>query len=94
MPAPDLPLLIVIEGENDIYFLKAMSAMLHRHDPTLPDLAHEHRAIFLPTAGSNLKEWVKRIAGLGKKAFYLFDREQEPETSERRQIVETVNGQS
>jgi hypothetical protein len=42
-------------------------------------------------AGSNLNEWVTRIATLNKRTFYLFDREQEPETSARKYIVEAVN---
>ena len=36
---PGLPLLVVVEGENDICFLKGMSGMLHRADPDLPDLS-------------------------------------------------------
>jgi len=91
---PGLPLLIVVEGENDIHFFRAISTILHRDNPDLPDLAQlasQRRAIFLPTGGSNLMEWVSRIASLNKRAFYLFDREQEPETSERRQVLEIVN---
>jgi hypothetical protein len=89
-----LPLLIVIEGENDVHFLKAISAVLHRDSPDLPDLAQltsQRRAIFLPTGGSNLKEWATRIASLQKRTFYLFDREKEPETSQRKEVVEAVN---
>jgi hypothetical protein len=89
-----LPLLIVVEGENDVRFLTAISAMLHRHDPNLPDLAclvTERRAIFLPTGGSNLDEWASRVASLHKRTFFLFDREQEPETTERRKVVDAVN---
>src|SRR4051794_5491447 len=46
---PGLPLLIVIEGENDIHFLKAISTTLHIAIPDLPDLTQltaERRAIF------------------------------------------------
>jgi putative ATP-dependent endonuclease of OLD family len=96
MLTPGLPLLIIVEGENDVRFLTAISAMLHREITELPDLAQlttERRAIFLPTAGNNLNEWVTRIATLNKRAFYLFDREQEPETSVK-QIVETVNNRA
>src|ERR1017187_6001156 len=81
---PGLPLLVVVEGENDIHFLKAISAMLHTTNPDLPDVAqlvNSRRAIFLPTGGSNLNAWVARIASLHKREFYLFDREQEPETT-------------
>ena len=94
---PGLPLLIVVEGENDVRFLKAISAILRTDNPDLPDLARlvsERRAIFMPTGGNNLNEWVSRIATLNKRAFFLFDREKEPETSERRKIVESVNQRS
>jgi hypothetical protein len=88
--APELSLLLVVEGENDVHFLTAMSAMLHRENLALPDLTQllrEQRIIFMPTGGSNLKEWMARVASLHKRAFYLVDREQEPETSRRRQLV-------
>lgn len=94
MLTPGLPLLIVVEGENDIRFLTAISTMLHRAGPDLLDLAQliaQRRAIFLPTGGNNLIEWVTRVATINKRAFYLFDREQEPETSERKQLVEVIN---
>jgi hypothetical protein len=48
---PGLPLLIVVEGENDVRFLTAISGMLHRENAELPDLSQltaERRAIFLP----------------------------------------------
>jgi hypothetical protein len=91
---PGLPLLIVVEGENDVRFLTAISTILHRLDSNLPDLARlvsERRAIFLPTGGSNLNEWTSRVASLHKRTFFLFDREQEPETTVRRQVVDAVN---
>ena len=91
---PRLPLLVVVEGENDICFLKGMSRMLHRAFPELPDLsqlANDRRITFLPTCGSNLKEWVSRLASLQKREFYVFDREMEPETTGRRQLVEFIN---
>ncbi len=92
----ELPLLVVVEGENDIQFLKGMSRMLHRADPELPDLAqlaNDRRITFLPTGGSNLSEWVARLVCLHKREVYLFDREQEPETSARGQVVEVINTQ-
>jgi hypothetical protein len=90
---PGLPLLIVVEGENDICFLKAMSAMLHRVDADLPDLTQltaERRAVFLTTSGNNLTDWIARIASLHKRVFYLFDREQEPETTARKQALKAI----
>jgi len=89
-----LPLLVVLEGVNDIAFLKTVGTILRRDDSNLPDLVQlelDHRIIFLPVGGSNLKDWMQRIAGLHKKEFHLYDREQEPETSERRQVVDAIN---
>lgn len=89
-----LPLLIIVEGENDVCFLQALSAILHRHDPELPDLCHlvaQRHAVFLPTGGSNLNEWMLRVECLNLRAFHLFDREQEPETAERRKVIDAIN---
>jgi hypothetical protein len=82
---------VIGEGENDVSFLKGMSQMLHRSIPGMPNLRqleHDHLIVFLPSCGSNLKAWVLRLATLNKREFYLFDREQEPETSGRRQTVD------
>jgi hypothetical protein len=92
-PDPDLPLLLIVEGENDIHFLNAMSKMLHRDHPHLPDIVQlisQRRVVFLPTGGSNFKEWLARVLALHKRAAFLVDREKEPETSARQKFVETV----
>lgn len=92
--APGLPLLIVVEGINDVHFLKTISAMLHWHHADCIDLGQleaERKALFLPIGGSNLKEWAQRIASLHKREFHLYDREQEPETTERRHVIEAIN---
>ena len=91
---PGLPLLVVVEGIYDIHFLNAMSTLLH--DDGLPNLGlleADRAIIVLPTGGSNLKDWAMRIAGFHKREFHLYDREQEPETSGRRQIVDQINQQ-
>ena len=38
-------------------------------------------------------EWVSRLGGLHKRDFYLFDREQEPETTARQKVIEIINTQ-
>lgn len=91
---PELPLLIVVEGVNDISFLKAISTLVCRDNERLANLVQmemDRQVIFIPTGGSNLKDWVPRIASLRKREFHLYDREQEPETTERRKTVELVN---
>ena len=91
---PGLPLLVVVEGIYDIHFLKAMSTLLHQDGlPNLGQLEADRAIIVLPTGGSNLKDWAMRIASFHKREFHLYDREQEPETNSRRQIVDSINQQ-
>jgi hypothetical protein len=94
MSEPGPPLLIVVEGVYDIHFLKAISALLSCHDGELPDLSqleHQNQVLFFPTGGSNFKDWAQRLACLNKREFHIYDGESEPETSQRRQIVELIN---
>jgi hypothetical protein len=89
-----LPLFVIVEGENDVHFLKGMSQVLRRSDPSLPDLCeHEamRRIVFMPSCGNNLAAWSARLATLGKREFHLFDREQEPETSQRQKVADSIN---
>lgn len=93
-PEPGLPVLIVVEGQHDLHFLKSISAMLHRHDPLLPDLTDleaRKQIVMLPTGGSHFTTFATRLAALGKREFHLYDREVEPETSERQVVVAAIN---
>lgn len=50
-------MLVVVEGPNDIEFLRRISAILHRDDPRMPDLADMERQfalVFAPTGGVDL----------------------------------------
>ena len=70
-----------------------MSKVLHRADSAVPDLEHlenGQKIVFLPTGGSNLSTWMSRLASLRKREFYLFDREEEPETTNRREAAELI----
>lgn len=89
-----LKLLVVVEGVHDVEFLRRISAMLHAHEPTLPDLgAMEHRGelIFLPFGGVDQKAWTYRLAPLAKPEFHICDREEPPETAQRKQLADSVN---
>ena len=93
-PQEALKLLVVVEGVHDIEFLRRISAMLHAHDPMLPDLgAMEHRGelVFVPSGGADLKSWTHRLAPLGNPEYHLYDREDPPETELRRQLADSVN---
>ena len=84
---------VVVEGTNDISFLKRISAVLHTADSTLPHLARwEQRGelIFVPTGG-DLLSWSDRFAPLETAEFHLYDRELSPETELRRKVIERVN---
>jgi len=85
---------LVVEGINDIHFLRRISAILHVDDPRLPDLSTmESRGelIFVPFGGGDLSLWKDRLAGLSRAELHLYDREMPPETEARQRIVDAVN---
>ena len=86
-------LLVVVEGPNDIEFLRRISTILHRYDPTLPDLAAMERElalVFVPSDGIDLSS-AFRFAGLGLSEFHLLDRDMPPATQSRPQVAAMVN---
>ncbi|MBI1247730.1 ATP-dependent endonuclease [bacterium] len=48
--------------------------------------------VFVPFGGSNLPTWTYRFASLGKPEFFLLDHEVPPETEQRREQAEVING--
>ncbi len=90
---PSAQVLLVVEGPNDIEFLRRISAILHRDDPTLPDLAameRERALVFVPSGGVDLSS-AFRFAGLGLPEFHLLDRDMPPATQSRQQVAAMVN---
>ena len=90
---PSAPVLLIVEGPNDIEFLCRISAILHRDDPSLPDLAAMERKlalVFVPSGGVDLSS-AFRFAGLGLSEFHLLDRDMPPATQARQQVVAMVN---
>jgi len=97
---PNLPthdsvrVLFVVEGTNDIEFLRRLSLILHADDRSLPQLAEmEQRGelIFVPFGGGHVAAWTHRLAPLGKPEYHLYDHELPPETDHRREAAEAVN---
>jgi hypothetical protein len=89
-----VPVLVVVEGPNDVEFLRRISRILHAHDAGLPDLAEmEQRGelVFVPLGGGGIAAWTDRLAPLGLPEFYLLDRELPPETEIRWAIVKQIN---
>ncbi len=87
-------LLLVVEGMNDIEFLRRISLMLHASDARLPNLAEMERQgelIFVPFGGGHVRAWADRLAPLGRPEFHLYDHELPPETEFRQHAAETVN---
>jgi len=87
-------ILFVVEGTNDIEFLRRISLMLHTHDPSLPHLAEmEQRGqlIFVPFGGGHVAAWTYRLAPLNKPEYHIYDHELPPETDHRRDAAEAVN---
>ncbi len=87
-------LLLVVEGVNDIEFLRRISLMLHEDDSRLPNLAEMERhgeLIFVPFGGGHVRAWAERLAPLARPEFHLYDHGLPPETELRRQAAEAVN---
>jgi putative ATP-dependent endonuclease of OLD family len=85
--------LVVVEGPNDIEFLRRISAILHREDPSLPDLAdmeRQHALVFVPSGGVDLSTGF-RFASLRLPEFHLLDRDVPPATQTRYQVAAIVN---
>ncbi len=86
--------LVLVEGPNDIQFLRRISAILHADDPTIPDLSNMERRnelVFVPFGGGDLRLWSFRLAGLGSSEFHLYDRDMPPHTESRQEAVDIVN---
>jgi len=86
--------LVVVEGINDVEFLRRISRIVHVEDPALPDLGAmeaEGRLIFLPVGGSDLTVWSRRLAPLAIPEFHLFDKDAPPLTIEHQTAVDAVN---
>lgn len=90
-------LLLVVEGVNDVEFLRRISRILRRSDASLPDLEEleeRGRIVFLPFGGGNVAGWATRLAPLGCRELHLYDREAGAETHYRIATAKRVNVRS
>ena len=88
------PLLILLEGANDLEFLVRLTGQLRRELPHLPDLTRWRaagRIVLVPVGGGDPASWPNRLRPLGLPEFHLYDREQLPETNARQRAVDQVN---
>ncbi|HJN08223.1 MAG TPA: ATP-dependent endonuclease [Pirellulaceae bacterium] len=91
---PGRCLLLVVEGVNDVAFLRRISRILHCSDASLPDLEYLERArriVFLPFGGGNVAAWATRLEPLGCPELHLYDREIGAETRYRIATAKRVN---
>ncbi|NKI22886.1 ATP-binding protein [Paenibacillus dendritiformis] len=74
------PILICVEGSNDVSFIKHISRLIHENNPSLPDLNTDKRVVILPLGGSTLNEWVKHryLKNLGLIEIHIYDRDKQP----------------
>src|SRR6185503_15091729 len=80
------PLLVLLEGANDVEFLMRIASRLHQELPTIPDLSHLQqtgRIVLVPLGGGDPAAWPDRLRPLELPEFHLYDREQQPETDVR-----------
>jgi len=90
-PVPRL--LVVMEGANDVSFLKGMSQALHRHLDEVPDLAAaeaDGRVMFLHLAGQVTDVTTCRYASLGLPEFHLYASKSRSQLEWRQPIVEAL----
>lgn len=88
------PLLIVLEGANDLEFLIRIASRLQNDLPHIPDLGQmqaAERIVLVPVGGGDPASWPDRLRTLGLPEFHLYDREQQPETDVRLKAVAQVN---
>jgi hypothetical protein len=91
---PPRPLLLVVEGRNDLEFLLRVARLLYRDQAIVADLAMllaSHYVVALPLGGEVTLDWADRLAPLDCPGFYLFDRELEPQTGYRQQLVQRLS---
>tara|TARA_R110002072_G_scaffold145460_1_gene291976 strand:+ start:123924 stop:124568 length:645 start_codon:yes stop_codon:yes gene_type:complete len=88
------PVIVVVEGQFDIEFLRRISRTLHAADSAVPNLATEEtdgNVILVPFGGGGHAEWISRFQSLQLPEFHLFDRETSPETENRLATAAAIN---
>lgn len=95
--AQGVRVLVIVEGQNDVFFLRRISGILHRDDKSLPDLSameRQGRLIFFPQGGMPASAWCNNLEPLRIPEFHLYDKETDSETITRQRLVEEINRRS
>jgi hypothetical protein len=94
LPARVRPLLVIVEGVNDLEFFIRLSRRLRQEDLAVIDLAlHQAngRLILAPIGGGDVVAWATRFSPLGCPEFQLCDRELPADEAVRRRAMDLVN---
>ena len=86
--------IVVVEGQFDIEFLRRISRTLNAADSTVPNLVTDEtdgNVILVPFGGGGHAEWISRFQSLRLPEFHLFDRETSPETENRIATAAAIN---
>jgi hypothetical protein len=77
LPDNQVRVLICVEGVNDARFIKHVSHTLRTSDQTVPDLSTDHRFVFIPMHGGNLRDIVNLhlFKNFRKPEFHIYDRD-------------------
>jgi len=75
LPDTRVKVLICVEGPTDVENLKNLSHILHKDDPSLPDLTNDSRVAFVVLGGGTLQHWVNQhyLRGLGRPEVHIYD---------------------
>lgn len=94
LPDNHVRVLICVEGVNDVRFIKHVSHTLRTSDQTLPDLSIDHRFIFIPMHGGNLRDIVNLhlFKNFRKPEFHIYDRDGGAGTYAMQQIEVNARG--
>lgn len=79
---------VFVEGPHDVSFLSCVSKLYSENGHAPIDLGGDHRVVFVPTGGGNLKHWVERqyIRNAGMIEVHIYDRDTQDNPKYARQV--------
>ena len=75
VPDNRVRVLLCVEGPTDVTALKYLSGALHQDDPTILNLANDHRVAFVVLGGGTLSHWVNNhyLKELARSEVHIYD---------------------
>lgn len=74
-PAPNVKVLICVEGPTDVNAIRCFSRCLHDKYPEIINVENDFRVVIVPLGGSTLKHWVQEryLKALGCPEVHIYD---------------------